>query len=211
MPRSAALNRELREASRGRILETALRLFAERGYAATPVDAIVAAAGISPGLLYHYFPSKLDLLRAVFDRSMADVRASFAAADAAPTPSRRLSALLGAVATIVKDHRDFWALSYGVRMQREVLTALGPSVGAWTAEIHRVLERYVRDAGWPDPGGEALLLFAQIDGLCQHYVLDPERYPIDALIARLSDRYGSRPPARWPRRASRRSTSKRQV
>jgi AcrR family transcriptional regulator len=211
MPRSAALNRELREASRGRILEVAVRLFAERGYAATPVDAIVAGAGISPGLLYHYFPSKLDLLRAVFDASMEDVRASFAAADAAPTPSGRLAALVGAAVAIVKDHRDFWTLSYGVRMQRDVIAALGPRVAGWTAEIHRVLERYLRDAGWPDAGREALLLFAQIDGLCQHYVLDPEHYPIDVLIGRLIDRCSSPPRVRRPRRRARRSASRRHV
>lgn len=210
MPRSAARNRELREASRGRILETAVRLFASRGYAATPVDAIVAAAGISPGLLYHYFPSKLHLLRAVFEASMADVRASFSVADSAPTPSGRLAALLRAAAAIVKDHRDFWTLSYGVRMQRDVIAALGPNVAGWTAEIHRVLKRYLRDAGWPDPGHEALLLFAQIDGLCQHYVLDPERYPIEPLIGRLIDRYGS-PPRVRARRRTRRSAPRRQL
>src|SRR6186997_3498117 len=76
VPRSAAANQELREASRARILDAALTLFAGRGYASTPVDAIVAAAGISPGLLYHYFPSKLDLLRAIFETSMTDVKAS---------------------------------------------------------------------------------------------------------------------------------------
>jgi AcrR family transcriptional regulator len=210
MPRSAALNRELREASRARILDAAVRLFAERGYASTPVDAIVDGAGISPGLLYHYFPSKLDLLRAVFETSIADVRASFAAADAAPTPSRRLAALIGAAAAIVKEHRDFWTLSYGVRMQRDVIAALGPSVAGWTAEIHRVLERYLRDAGWPDAGREALLLFAQIDGLCQHYVLDPERYPLQGLVGRLADRYAS-PPRTRPRRRARRSASRKQV
>ena len=212
MPRSAALNRELRAASRGRIIETALRLFAVRGYAATPVDAIVSAAGISPGLLYHYFPSKLDLLRAVFAASMTDVRASFAAADAAATPSVRLAALLRGAAAIVREHRDFWTLSYGLRMQREAMAALGPSLAEWTAEIHRTLERYLRQAGWPDARREALLLFAQIDGLCQHYVLDPERYPIDALVARLVDRYASPPsPSRRPRRAARRSDSRRQT
>lgn len=187
MPRSAAANQELREASRARILDAALTLFAERGYASTPVDAIVAAAGISPGLLYHYFPGKLDLLRAIFEASMTDVKASFAAADAAP--GDRLAALLRAAAAIVRQRRRFWALSYGVRMQREVLAALGPDVFAWTAEIHQVLERYLREAGWPNPAHEALLLFAQIDGLHQHYVLDPDRYPVDALTERLVERY----------------------
>ena len=201
MPRSSTTNRELREASRRRILDTALSLFSEKGYASTPVDAIVQAAGISPGLLYHYFPSKLDLLRAVFGESMEDVQQSFAAADSA-APAERLAALLRAATAIVKRRRDFWALSYGVRMQREVLTALGPKLFVWTDEIHRVLERYLKAVGWQQPEHEARLLFAQIDGLLQHYVLDPDRYPIDALTERLVDRYRTRPMSTRRKRTS---------
>jgi AcrR family transcriptional regulator len=194
-PRTAATNQSLREASRGRILEHALRLFAERGYASTPVDAIVKAAGISPGLLYHYFPSKQAVLAALFEESLADVRASFAAADAEPEPRKRLPVLLRATAVIVKSRRDFWALSYGVRMQREVLAGLGPEVQKSAGVIRAVLERYLKRAGWPRPALEASLLFAQIDGLHQHYVLDPDHYPLDALIDTLAARY-SAPPAR---------------
>jgi hypothetical protein len=58
-----------------------------------------------------------------------------------------------------------------------------------------VLERYLKRAGWPRPALEASLLFAQIDGLHQHYVLDPDHYPLDALIDTLAARY-SAPPAR---------------
>ena len=58
-PRSATANQTVRDATRGRFeIAHALRLFGERGYASTPVSAIAAAAGVSQGLLYHYFPGK---------------------------------------------------------------------------------------------------------------------------------------------------------
>src|SRR4029079_9132027 len=100
--------------------------------------------------------------------SMTDVRASFAAADAATSSSGRLGALLRGAAAFVRQHGDFWTRSYGLRMQREAVAALGPSLGEWTAEIHRTLERYLREAGWPEARREALLLFAPTDGMCQH-------------------------------------------
>lgn len=53
------------EATRARLVETALALFAERGYAATSTRAIAQAAGVSEGLIFHHFPNKLELLRAV--------------------------------------------------------------------------------------------------------------------------------------------------
>jgi hypothetical protein len=78
---------------------------------------------------------------------------------------------------------------YGLRMQHEVLKSLGPSVFQFTVAIVRTLEGYLRDIRWPEPALEARLLFAQIDGMCQHYVLDPQHYPLDRMIERLIDRY----------------------
>ena len=52
--------------TRERIVAEALRLFADRGYAATSVAEIEAAAGLSPGAggLYRHFPSKQEVLAA---------------------------------------------------------------------------------------------------------------------------------------------------
>lgn len=52
---------------RERILAAAADLFAERGYAATAIDEIGAAAGITGGGVYRHFPSKLDVFRAVLE------------------------------------------------------------------------------------------------------------------------------------------------
>jgi AcrR family transcriptional regulator len=205
-PRSAAANQPVREATRARLITRALRLFGERGYGATPVSAIAVSAGVSQGLLYHYFPGKTELLAAIFEDSIRDVRESWARADAEPNPHLRLTALLRAIGALIPGRRDFWALLYGVRMQREVLATLEPLLEPWIREIHEKLRRYLRDAGWPNAELEALLLFAQIDGLSQHYVLDPARYPLDAVIARLIQRY-QRP--RQTARSSRPSPSSR--
>lgn len=196
-PRSAAVNQSLRDATRARLITHALHLFGERGYASTSVSAIAASAGVSQGLLYHYFPGKTELVVAIFEESIRDVRESWARADAEPDRRLRLAALLRAIGTVIRERRDFWALSYGVRMQREVLASLAPLLEPWIREIHEKLQRYLRDAGWHDAEIEAVLLFAQIDGLSQHYVLDPARYPLDAAIERLVARY--RPPPRAAR------------
>ena len=188
-PRTAVQNQEVRAVTRAKLLNSALELFALRGYAATSVDAIAEAAGVSAGLLYHHFDGKAAVLNAIFEQSLTDVQATFAAADREMNPADRLPALLRSAATIVPRHRNFWAVWYGLRMQREVLKSLGPSVSEFTVAIVRTLERYLSDIGWPDAAIEARLLFAQIDGLCQHYVLDPEHYPFEQAIEHLVDRY----------------------
>ena len=47
------------------ILAAALEEFAERGYAGASMAAAAARAGVTKGLIYHYFPGKADLFKAV--------------------------------------------------------------------------------------------------------------------------------------------------
>lgn len=51
-----------------RLMATATRLFAERGYDRTSVQEIVEASGVTKGALYHYFGSKDDLLHEIYGR-----------------------------------------------------------------------------------------------------------------------------------------------
>ena len=58
--------RERRKQDRpGELIEAALDLFVEKGFAATRVEEVAARAGVSKGTLFLYFPSKEDLFKAV--------------------------------------------------------------------------------------------------------------------------------------------------
>jgi AcrR family transcriptional regulator len=187
-PRTPEQNEQVKAATRKRILAAALSLFAEHGYEGTSVRMIADEAGIAIGLLYNYFDGKQALLQAIFEESMADVRESFARADALP-PSERLEQLVRGSFEILRGNLTFWRLSYGVRMQPAVLAGLGRDLQQWTAAILRTLEGYLRDAGVAQPDVEAAVLFAVIDGVSQHYVLDPDRYPLEAVIELVVARY----------------------
>lgn len=184
MPRSASQNASRRAATRDKLLDAALHLFARRGFAGTTVKAIAARAGIATGLLYSHFPGKEGLLRALFERSMTDVRLSFAMAESVGA-HERLGALVRAAVGIVRSHLDFWRLGYAARTQPAVISALGPALAEWGEAITGTLEGYLADLGSPAPQLDARALFAQIDGLCQHFALDPGEYPIDAVAERV--------------------------
>jgi len=55
------------DATRGRILLAALQLFASKGYQSTSIADILQEAGAHSGSLYHFFPTKQDLLLAVLE------------------------------------------------------------------------------------------------------------------------------------------------
>jgi AcrR family transcriptional regulator len=59
------------EHTRQLILDTALRLFRERGYAETTMRAIAKEAGVAVGNAYYYFDSKEHLIQGFYDRNQA--------------------------------------------------------------------------------------------------------------------------------------------
>ena len=72
-PRPRRTKAEQTEATIERLISVARRLFAERGYARTATEDIVAAAEVTRGALYHHFPGKEALFGAVFLRLQAEI------------------------------------------------------------------------------------------------------------------------------------------
>jgi len=126
---------------------------------------------------------------------MRDVQESFAIADGAGTPRERLERLIRGSFEVLRRNERFWRLSYGVRMQAAVLHHIGAErLHDWTAAIRQTLRRYLAESGVPEAEAEveAEVLFALIDGVSQHYVLEPRRYPLDAVVERVVARYAQR-------------------
>lgn len=71
MPRTTQADRS--GATQAALVAAARRLFAERGYAAVPADAIVTEAGVSRGALYHHYADKRALFRAVLHQQESEL------------------------------------------------------------------------------------------------------------------------------------------
>ena len=109
------------EATRGQLIAIATRMFAERGYEDTSIEAVLREAGVSRGSLYHHFPSKEALFEAVAEDVETSVGAqTLAAASEAGGPVEALRA--GFVA---------WVRLAGDPVVRRILLIDGPSVLGW--------------------------------------------------------------------------------
>lgn len=69
-PRNAAQNQQIRDERREQLLNAALRVFARRGLAATKISDIAKTAGLSHGLVYHYFDSKDEIFTELVERAL---------------------------------------------------------------------------------------------------------------------------------------------
>ena len=175
---------------RTHLMDAALRAFAQRGYEGASVRDIAAEAQVASGLIYHYFPSKQAILEALFERSAGAVMAAFAEVAEIAGPREKLGALLRVSARLVRADLDFWRVSYGVRFQHAVIAGLAEGIAANAALYRERFTAMLAEIGRPAPETEALLLFAALDGVFQHFILAPETYPLDAVIDRLILQHG---------------------
>ncbi|CAM3842901.1 TetR family transcriptional regulator [Kerstersia gyiorum] len=69
---------EKQEAKRRHILDAAVACFARKGFHGTSTNEICAAAGMSPGNLFHYYPNKSALIAAIAEEDRNEMNARFA-------------------------------------------------------------------------------------------------------------------------------------
>jgi AcrR family transcriptional regulator len=70
---AAPSRRRRKQARPGELLDAALALFVEKGFAATRSEEVAARAGVSKGTLYLYYPSKEELFKAAVRQNMSSL------------------------------------------------------------------------------------------------------------------------------------------
>ncbi len=129
--------------TRSRILQIALTLMSQRGVDGTSMRDLAAAAGLNVASLYHYFPSKRDLLEAVLvEHGFFPVQARSESRNGR-TADSPLEVLLGEILVSMFEVEDFVRLMIGEAMRAEstarsvgldLFTTFQKSIEEW---IHR--------------------------------------------------------------------------
>lgn len=171
-------NAKLQSDRRAEILTAAQRCFARAGFHQTSMHEICAEAGMSPGNLYRYFPSKEAVIAGIAERDRAEVREQFKAVETAPEVFGALGALarhhlversaeeVALCAEIMAESRrnpDIARIYEGVERDVKVLLAALLKRAASEGEIAPDL----------DYEGIAVVLMALADGLAWRRAVEP--------------------------------------
>jgi AcrR family transcriptional regulator len=131
--------------ARTRILDAALALMSEQGSAGASMRQLAAASGLNVATIYHYFPSKADVLRAVLDERRYGERLSTDGPELDPAlpPRDRLVALVGWLWANALEEEAVFRLLVGEALRgegaatttaAELVDALATSIETWLAE-----------------------------------------------------------------------------
>lgn len=97
-------------AAQQKLYDTAIGLIAERGYEQTTMRDVAAEAGVSPGLLYRYFPNKRAVVLSLYDVLSQEQSAQAAELPAGAWRDRFLFALETSLAVLRPHRRTLSAL-----------------------------------------------------------------------------------------------------
>jgi len=193
------------EARRHDLIQGALRSIALHGFQNSTVQTISEEAGVSRGLMAHYFDSKEDLLLATFQylaRNL-DTEVRRRVRCVGRDPLLRLMAVAAATfseANSDRGHAKVWLAFWGIATWKPEALALHRRLwGDYRRSIERLMERAANERGLVFDTKAAALVFTQlVDGLYLGWVLeeaytldDAQKLLLDWLCERFSEPHGT--------------------
>jgi AcrR family transcriptional regulator len=170
------------------LLDTATRLFYERGIHAVGIDRIIAEAGVAKATFYKHFPSKDDLVVAYLEEIDQHGRTAVAALPKQP-PREMIAAIMRRISEAVV--AGGWRGCPFLNAAAEYPDPASPvrrAIDARRVWYHDSLRDLLAAGGDPAPSVTASLLVTVSDGLLESaYLDDPEKVPalVREAVARL--------------------------
>jgi AcrR family transcriptional regulator len=174
------------DARREQLLDATKSLAAHKGFHAVSIEAVAREAGITRPIVYGHFRDLSKLLEALVERegvrALAQLAEVLTPALENPDPRERMEAAMRAYIGAVGADPDTWRLvlmpteGAPASLHRQIDEGRDAIVGQLAAAVRPGLDP-------PDPELTARMLSAVADEAARLHLRDPERYPVDRIMA----------------------------
>lgn len=203
-PKSKERNEQIKDERREQLLLAALKVFSHRGLAATKIGDIAAEAGLSHGLVYHYFKSKEDIFTELARRATTGATSVLLAIEKLPLePLEKIREITRATLKGIDGSAD--AAYYFFLMIQACVSDAVPAeareLAAKSDEPSQVMLRIVAEGQAKgqirqgDQGEYVMTYWAAVQGLAVYKIAlgDRFRLPDGSLLVRMFEKPGDQP------------------
>ncbi len=189
MPRTKEQFEKIRQETKGKILNTALELFAHKGYTNTSISEIAKTANISKGLAYNYFTSKEKLMEEIIRILFVEIDSMFVELNMIKDPYEKLHKIIDLTFDWVIENSSFWRLYTSLLMQEETKLIVEKVAGNYMLNFFKELEKIFRKVKIKNPAAEAKIFGAILDGVSFHILFLQKNYPVEKTRKFLKRKY----------------------
>ena len=185
-PKTKEQFEEIRQEKRELILDTALEVFATHGFHGTSISMIAKHAGIAKGLMYNYFESKEDLLRAIIDKGLKEVLGTYTPLFEGKISEDQLTpemfrGVFKKFFIVMKENLNFWRLYYAIVMQPGIMEMIVNDYESMMFTHLDLLEKYYKKQGSGNPRADALHAYILFDGICMNLIQPHKEFSTNEL------------------------------
>lgn len=178
------------EERKQQLLAAAEQLFTERGYGATRISDICAAAGVAKGLFYWYFPTKESLFaELVRTMRLALRRAQAAAMQPDADPVTRIRQGAEASVRFMAEHQPYFALLDVERTDDAMADVLKEGSDVYARDVRRLVAEAQAQGLVPDadPSFYAVGVMGAVSSFSHAHRMGRVQMPIDELAQLVGD------------------------
>jgi AcrR family transcriptional regulator len=186
-PRSAKQFDNIRKKKKEKIMETALELFAEKGFHATSMSQIAKKAGISKGLAYNYFESKQEILDQIVKTGFDSIYSHFDMDHDGILTAVEFEYFIRKSFQVISENRKFWKLYTLLLMQSDLADSILKKYSDTTAFITQALKNFIESRGSKDPEGDLMIISSLIKGATMIVISAPDYFPVKQLEEKITD------------------------
>ena len=146
------------------ILQVALELFANQGYANTSTSKIAKKAEVSEGLIFRHFNNKEGLLDAIVTIGIKSMEKYVLHMQNEPEPKKNISMIIDFPLSIMEENKDYWQLVTSLKFQSPEIAAKYHNTETFK-QVENILEDAFIKLNYKNPKMETKFLLLTITGL----------------------------------------------
>jgi AcrR family transcriptional regulator len=184
-PRTEKQYEVIREERKAQIKKVALEIIYEEGFESSSISKIAKRAGISKGLLYNYYESKEEMIREIILEGFDEFLAFFDPNKDGILTLEEAKYFIDAMFNILESNLKYWRLYFSIMLQPKVMAVIAEDFNNLITPLLNMVNDFFKSLGSDNPQADTRITLALLDGICFHYLMDPNNYPMKEIKERI--------------------------